>query len=42
LAEIAGTGTFNGAADLDFWVGSTDENGDVVRERDARIRKMIK
>jgi hypothetical protein len=42
LAEIAGTGLFDGATDLDFWVGSTDENGDVVRERDARIRKLIK
>jgi hypothetical protein len=42
LAEIAGTGTFDGATDLDFWVGSTDENGDVVRQRNALIRKMIK
>jgi hypothetical protein len=27
---------------LDFYVGSTDESGDIVRERDARIRILIK
>jgi hypothetical protein len=41
LADIAKTGLFGDFKNLDFWVGSTDENGDIVRERDARIRKLI-
>jgi hypothetical protein len=41
LAEIARVGLFDGAQDLDYWVGSTDDNGDIVRARDARIRQVI-
>jgi hypothetical protein len=41
LAQIAQTGFFAGAQDLDFYVGLTDESGDSVCNRDARIRRMI-
>jgi hypothetical protein len=41
LADIAKTGLLGDCKNLDFWVGSTDDNGDIVRDRDARIRKMI-
>jgi hypothetical protein len=41
LADIAKTGLLGDCKNLDFWVGSTDENGDIVRDRDLRIRKMI-
>jgi hypothetical protein len=41
LADIAVTGLFGDYSSLDFWVGSTDENGDIVQGRDARIRDMI-
>lgn len=41
LASMAQDGLYGGAKDLDFWVGSTDDNGDIVRDRDARIRRMI-
>jgi hypothetical protein len=41
LADIAKTGLFGDCKNLDFWVGSTDDNGDIVRDRDARIRKLI-
>jgi hypothetical protein len=41
LADIARTGLFGGTTDPDFWVGSTDDNGDIVRDRDARIRTLI-
>jgi hypothetical protein len=42
LAEMAAMGLFGDFASVDFWVGSTDENGDVVKERDAQIRQMIR
>jgi hypothetical protein len=41
LAEIARTGLFEGATSLDYWVGSTDDHGDIVRDRDAWIKEMI-
>jgi hypothetical protein len=41
LVDISMAGMFGDFKNLDFWVGSTDENGDIVRNRDARIRKMI-
>jgi hypothetical protein len=41
LAQLARDGAFDGAADLDFYVGSTDEYGAVVRERDGRVRGLI-
>jgi hypothetical protein len=41
LSDIARTGLFGDLKELDFWVGSTDENGDIVRDRDARIRRII-
>jgi hypothetical protein len=41
LVDISMTGMFGDFKNLDFWVGSTDDNGDIVRNRDARIRKMI-
>lgn len=41
LAAVARHGLFDGAQELDFWVGSTDDHGDIVRDRDARIRQLI-
>jgi hypothetical protein len=41
LAEMARSGVFKGVQNLDYWVGSTDEHGDAVRNCDARIRTMI-
>ena len=41
LAEIAAAGHLGDYLDIDFWVGSTDENGDIVKSRDARIRQLI-
>jgi hypothetical protein len=41
LAEIARGGLLGDVAKIDFYVGSTDENGDIVRDRDTRIRQMI-
>jgi hypothetical protein len=41
LAEVALGGLFDGAQELDFWVGSTDDNGQIVRDRGARIRQLI-
>jgi hypothetical protein len=41
LVEMALTGLFGDFANIYFWVGSTDENGDVVKERDQQIRAMI-
>jgi hypothetical protein len=41
LADIAKTGLFGDCKNLDFWVGSTDDNGDIVRDRDLRIRNLI-
>jgi hypothetical protein len=41
LADIANRGLFGDAKTLDFWVGSTDDNGDIVRGRHLRIKKMI-
>jgi hypothetical protein len=41
LAEITRTGLLGDFNMLDFWVGSTDENGDIVRDRNTRIRQMI-
>jgi hypothetical protein len=41
LADMALTGLFGDFAQVDFWVGSTDENGDIVKERNTRIRAMI-
>jgi hypothetical protein len=41
LADIARSGLYDKATDLDFWVGSTDDHGDIVRDRDVRIRQMI-
>jgi hypothetical protein len=41
LAEIARSGLLGDVSTLDFWVGSTDDNGDIVRDRDVRVRQMI-
>jgi hypothetical protein len=41
LADIANSGILGDFQNLDFWVGSTDDNGDIVRDRDLRIRQMI-
>jgi hypothetical protein len=41
LAEIARGGLLGDVTKIDFYVGSTDENGDFVRDRDTRIRQMI-
>jgi hypothetical protein len=41
LAKMAVNGLFGDFASVDFWVGSTDENGDIVKSRNARIRQMI-
>jgi hypothetical protein len=39
--DMSLTGLFGNFAQVDFWVGSTDENGDIVKERNKRIREMI-
>lgn len=41
LAEIVAAGHLGEYRSIDFWVGSTDENGDIVKARDARIRQII-
>jgi hypothetical protein len=41
LAEIASQGHFSDFSQIDFYVGSTDEIGDNVRDRNTRIRQMI-
>jgi hypothetical protein len=41
LVDMALTGLFGNFVQVDFWVGSTDENGDIVKERNKRIREMI-
>jgi hypothetical protein len=41
LVDIAATGLFGDYTAIDFWVGSTDENGDIVRDRNVRVREMI-
>jgi hypothetical protein len=41
LADMALTGLFGDFSQVDFWVGSTDENGDIVKARNTRIREMI-
>jgi hypothetical protein len=41
LADMALAGLFGDFSQVDFWVGSTDENGDIVKERNTRIREMI-
>jgi hypothetical protein len=41
LAEIASGGYLGDFARIDFWVGSTDDNGDIVKDRNTRIRQMI-
>jgi hypothetical protein len=41
LAQLARDNMFDGTTDLDFYVGSTDESGDVVKERDQRVRGLI-
>jgi hypothetical protein len=41
LAEIARSGILGDYQQIDFWVGSTDHNGDIVRDRNTRIRQMI-
>ncbi len=41
LARMAHSGLFGDFSRLDFWVGSTDESGEVVRQRDAHIRQLV-
>jgi hypothetical protein len=41
LAEIAKSGLFENAQQMDFWVGSTDDERDCVRDRDTRVRQLI-
>jgi hypothetical protein len=41
LADMALTGLFGDFSQVDFWVGSTDENGDIIKERNTHIREMI-
>jgi hypothetical protein len=41
LAQLSRAGVFDGATDLDFYVGSTDEYGQIVKERDGRVRGII-
>jgi hypothetical protein len=41
LAEIALGGHFGNFDTIDFWVGSTDDNGAVVLDRNARVGQMI-
>jgi hypothetical protein len=41
LCELAKSGLFHEFQDVVFYVGSTDESGDIIRERDAIIRRMI-
>jgi hypothetical protein len=41
LADIAKTGLFGDCKNIDLWVGSTNDSGDIVRDRDSRIRQMI-
>jgi hypothetical protein len=41
LAEIASRGILGDYKQIDFWVGSTDENGYNVKDRNTRIRQMI-
>ncbi len=41
LAEIAEAGHLGDFSQIDFWVGSTDENGDIVGDHNTRIRQMI-
>jgi hypothetical protein len=41
LVDLTLAGQFADCPDIDFWVGSTDEKGEVVRARDLRIREML-
>jgi hypothetical protein len=41
LAAIASRGILGDYKQIDFWVGSTDENGYIVKDRNTRIRQMI-
>jgi hypothetical protein len=41
LTDMAQTGVFGNFEKIDFWVGSTDENGEIIRDRNTRIRQMI-
>jgi hypothetical protein len=41
LAEMAKTGLFGNFEKIDFWVGCTDDNGVIVRDRNIVIRKII-
>jgi hypothetical protein len=41
LAELSNQGVFSGASQLDFYVGSTDEYGEIIVRRDAIVRSQI-
>lgn len=41
LAQLHRDGVFDGGTALDFYVGSTDENGEIVKDRDARVRGLL-
>jgi hypothetical protein len=41
LIELSNQGVFSGATQLDFYVGSTDEYGDIIISRDGNVRSQI-
>lgn len=41
LAQLSRDHVFEGATNLDFYVGSTDEYGQIVQERDGRVRRLL-